>query len=77
MRLFIFITIIAYGLLITTKDTDHRHDLGVDDQGQIYLDSVLGLLTGTPLSFLTEVLHSLYNDCLLCAYDNIYFRLSI
>ena len=40
---------------MTTKVLDHCYDLGVKDQGQINLKSVLQLVTRTPLSFLTHM----------------------
>ena len=49
--IFIIGTLIAYGVLITMKDSDRRYDLGVKGQGQIYLRSVLWLVTPFPLSY--------------------------
>ena len=36
-----FGTTIAYGVLMTNKDSNHQYDLGVKCQGQIYSKSVL------------------------------------
>ena len=52
LRVFIFGTIIVYGVLMTTKLQDNRYDLGGIGQGQIYLKSVLLLLTIIIFSFL-------------------------
>ena len=53
MRVFIFGTMIAYGVYITTKVSDHRYDLEVKVQGHIYLKSVLQLVMQI-LSFFDE-----------------------
>ena len=39
LRVFIFGTMIVYGVLMTTKLQDYRYDLGGIGQGQIYLKS--------------------------------------
>ena len=54
---FISSTIIAYGELITTKVSDQGYDLGVKDQGQIYMNlkSMLRPVMRTPLSFLDRM----------------------
>ena len=38
--IFIIGTLIAYGVLITMKDSDHRYDLGV--KGKLYLNLSYG-----------------------------------
>ena len=50
---FVFIvgTIIAYGVQMATNASDHSYDLGVKGQCQIYLKSVLWLVTQTPFIF--------------------------
>ena len=50
LKVFVFGTTIAYGVLITMKVSDHWYDVGVNSQGQIYFISVLRLVTRTPLS---------------------------
>ena len=36
MLIFIFGTIMSYGVEMTTKSSDNRYDIGVKGQGQIY-----------------------------------------
>ena len=50
-RVFIYDTMIAYGVKITAKGSYHRYDLGVkgEGQGQINLKSVLWLAMPSPL----------------------------
>ena len=58
--MFIFSTVIAYGVKITTKVPDHCCDLGV--KGHV--------LEPEPLfHFLTEGVHILHNDCLWGVYN--------
>ena len=38
-------------MYITTKVPDHQYDLEIKEQCQIYLKSILRLVTLTPLSF--------------------------
>ena len=52
-----------YGVQIKTKVTDHYYDLGIKGQGQINLETVLWLVTQTPLLFLILMFHIVYNDC--------------
>ena len=40
-RMFILSTLFAYGVLMTSKDSNHQYDLGVKCQGQVYSKSVL------------------------------------
>ena len=42
-------------MYITTKVPDHQYDLGIKGQGQIYLKSILQLVTLTPLPILWRV----------------------
>ena len=42
---------IAYGVKVTTKASDHHYDLGVKGQVQLYLNSVLKIVTRSHLSF--------------------------
>ena len=46
-----FSKIIASGVQITTKVTDHCFDHGIKGQGKLYLESVLKLITQAPLVF--------------------------
>ena len=41
-RTFILSTMIAYEVQMTTEISDHRYDLGVEGQGQKYINSVKG-----------------------------------
>ena len=51
----------AYSEKITTKGTDNGYVLGVEGQCQIYLKSVLRLITQGRIVFLTEALPILHN----------------
>ena len=40
-----YLAVIAYGVQMATNVSDRHYDIGVKGQGQIYLKSVLWLLT--------------------------------
>ena len=50
-------------IVYVLRISGHRYDLGVKDQGQIYLKYVLPLVKRL-LYILTEGVHILHNDCL-------------
>ena len=52
LMVFIFGTMIAYSMLITTKVLELGYDLEVKDEGQIYLTYFIRLLKRTPISCL-------------------------
>ena len=68
---FIFSTMIAYEVYLTTKVSHHLDVIG---QGHIYLISLLPLVRRAPLSFLMSMVHILLNVCLWCVDDNNCFR---
>ena len=47
MRMYLFDTMLACGMYISTKILDHRYNLGVKGQGHIYLKINLQLETRT------------------------------
>ena len=53
-----------------TKEFDHQYDFGVQGQGQTDLKFELPFLTQNHSSFLDEVDHTFYDDCLWCFDDN-------
>ena len=55
-RVFIFSKIIAYGVYITSKVTYQCYDIWIKGQDQIYLESVLRLVTQALFACLTELL---------------------
>ena len=57
----IFSTIIAYGVEITPKATNHRYDPGANLQGQIYLESTDRYMNST---YFDKGVSYFYNDCL-------------
>ena len=61
---------------MTAMISDHHNDLGVKDQGQIYLKSVLRLVMQTP-SFFTQGVHISQKVCLWCVDYKEGFRSSI
>ena len=58
-----FSTMIAYGVQMTMKVSDHLCDLGVKGQGQIYLEFDIRLETQNS-SFTLEGVHIFHTDCL-------------
>ena len=78
-RVFIFGTMIVYGVLMTTKLQDYRYDFGGMGQGQVYLKSVLLLLTiiiiGTMTAYsvkMTKTVSYCRNDLCVEGHGQIY-----
>ena len=65
MGLFIFSTMIAYGVHIKTFVSDHLYDFGVKGQGHIMFMLKKYLLLVTLVSLMTDGVH-FHNNCPLC-----------
>ena len=48
--MFIFRSMIAFSLWMTSKEAEHQYDLGFNGQCQIYLKYVVWFVTRTPFS---------------------------
>ena len=66
---------------MVTQVSDYRYDIEIDieikGQGQIYLNSVLRIVTQIHVSFLDNGIHIWLNDCLWQVDDNIESKVKV